>query len=205
MNTWKVYARGVHKRGQLNLTEQRYATVLEVLKRANEIAEYFFEPVSLRLAPNTFYIPDFMVMLSTGELEFHEVKGHWEDDARVKIKVAAHMYPFRFLAVTAVREKSGGGFSHEEIGPDGSSFAPANQIFAPPKKPVCTSKNVWNEKNTLAGAKSKFAPANPGFAPAKSAGKVLPAKRVSQDEASEEIRQPHVKSAISGDVSLGRE
>lgn len=35
-------------------------------------------------------------------MELHEVKGHWEDDARVKIKVAAEQHPwFRFLAVRA--------------------------------------------------------------------------------------------------------
>ena len=32
-------------------------------------------------------------------MECHEVKGFWQDDARVKIKVAADLYPIRFLAV----------------------------------------------------------------------------------------------------------
>jgi hypothetical protein len=30
-------------------------------------------------------------MLADGQLQAHEVKGHWEDDARVKIKVAASL------------------------------------------------------------------------------------------------------------------
>lgn len=33
------------------------------------------------------------------ELQVHEVKGHWEDDALVKIKVAASLYPFSFKSV----------------------------------------------------------------------------------------------------------
>lgn len=31
-------------------------------------------------------------------MECHEVKGFWTDDAKVKIKVAAEQYPFRFIA-----------------------------------------------------------------------------------------------------------
>ena len=38
--------------------------------------------------------------LMAGEVEIHEVKGFWMDDARVKIKVASEMFPFRFVAVT---------------------------------------------------------------------------------------------------------
>jgi hypothetical protein len=44
-----------------------------------------------------------------------EVKGHWEEDARVKIKVAASIYPFRFIAVTARARKDGGGWVLEEF------------------------------------------------------------------------------------------
>lgn len=86
----------------MNKTEQSYATgTLDVLKLAGEIAAYWFESVKLRLADRTFYTPDFLVQLADGTLEFHEVKGFWEDDARVKVKVAAEQYPlFRFIAVT---------------------------------------------------------------------------------------------------------
>ena len=49
-------------------------------------------------------------MLSNGQLEAHEVKGFWEDDAKVKIKVAAELYPFSFVAVTKKPKKHGGGW-----------------------------------------------------------------------------------------------
>ena len=41
------------------------------------------------------------VIGASGELECHEVKGWWRDDARVKIKVAAELFPWiQFVAVT---------------------------------------------------------------------------------------------------------
>lgn len=90
--------------GQLNKMEQAYEDrVLKPAVTAGEIAWYRFEGVKLRLADNTFYTPDFAVMRSDGQMECHEVKGRWMDDARVKIKVAASQYPFQFIAVTRAR------------------------------------------------------------------------------------------------------
>lgn len=89
--------------GSMNKTEAAYSDHLELRRRAGEIAWFKFEGVKLRLADLTFYTPDFFVMLTNGELEAHEVKGHWEDDARVKIKVAASLFPFRFIGVRKLR------------------------------------------------------------------------------------------------------
>lgn len=85
--------------GHMNTTETAYAQHLETLRIAGEIQRWDFEPEKLRLAGRTFYEPDFRVVARDGSIEFHEVKGHWEDDARVKIKVAAAQHPYRFLAV----------------------------------------------------------------------------------------------------------
>lgn len=82
-----------------NKTEAAYDNYLHLLKLAGEIIDYKFEPLRIRLADLTTYTPDFLVIYSD-RLEFHEVKGFWRDDARVKIKVAAEQYPwFVFLAV----------------------------------------------------------------------------------------------------------
>jgi hypothetical protein len=97
--------------GKLNKTESAYGAVLELRKRAGEVAWYAFEGVKLRLADKTFYTPDFAVMLTSGQLEMHEVKGFWEDDARVKIKVAASLFPFQFIGVRFVK----GAWSFEEF------------------------------------------------------------------------------------------
>lgn len=105
-------ARGsFHKRGQMNKLEAAYAARLESLKLAGEIADYRFECIKLRLADNTFYAPDFIVLRADGVFEVHEVKGHWEDDARVKIKVAAGLYPFKFIAA----RKQKGAWVFEEF------------------------------------------------------------------------------------------
>jgi hypothetical protein len=110
-----MQALGRLKAGAMNQTEQRYAQHLEQRKQAGEIAWYGFEAWKFRLADNTFYTPDFAVMLADGHLECHEVKGHWQDDARVKIKVAAYQHPVRFIAVTAKTKKAGGGWQVEEF------------------------------------------------------------------------------------------
>lgn len=94
-----AYALGRLKQGQMNGTEKKYAHLLENKKMAGEILWYEFDCINLRLGDKCFYKVDFMVMLASGELEAHEVKGFWTDDALVKIKVAADKFPFRFIAV----------------------------------------------------------------------------------------------------------
>ena len=107
------YALGRLKTGERNKTEAAYEVYLDDLKHGGEIVWHRFEGIKLRLADNTFYTPDYAVMMKDGTLEIHEVKGYWQDDARVKIKVAADIYPFRFIAVKPVAKKDGGGWSRE--------------------------------------------------------------------------------------------
>ncbi|WP_244144140.1 DUF1064 domain-containing protein [Paraburkholderia fungorum] len=102
--------------GVMNKTETAYAAQLELEKQAGEITSYQFEAVKLRLGKRTFYTSDFLVRLKNGELELREVKGFWKDDARVKIKTAAYLYPmFRFVGITKVRKRDGGGWRREEF------------------------------------------------------------------------------------------
>nr|DAQ84971.1 MAG TPA: Endonuclease [Caudoviricetes sp.] len=108
-----MYALGRLKTGVMNKAEAAYAEYLEQQKQQGVILWYRFEGVKLRLADKTFYTPDFAVMTANGTMEMHEVKGFWQDDARVKIKVAAESYPFRFVAVKAKSKKDGGGWSFE--------------------------------------------------------------------------------------------
>ena len=114
----KIRARGraPHVPGQMNKTERAYADELRVREIAGEVAWWAFEPVKMQLADRTYYTPDFLVMLADGSLECHEVKGFWEDDARVKIKVAARLFPFRFVAMSPRAKRDGGGFTREEFG-----------------------------------------------------------------------------------------
>lgn len=109
------YALGRLPVGKMNKTEADYDAHLALREKAGEIVWWRFEGLKLRLADNTFYTPDFALMTTEGFIECHEVKGYWEDDARVKIKVAADQYPFRFLAVKRVAQKHGGGWVFEEF------------------------------------------------------------------------------------------
>jgi hypothetical protein len=111
--TNRSYALGRLKAGTLNKTEQAYEAMLRDAKTLGDIQWYRFEGLKLRLADNTFYTPDFVVMDANGWIECHEVKGWWTDDARVKIKIAADQYPFKFKAVQALPKKHGGGWKEE--------------------------------------------------------------------------------------------
>lgn len=111
----RMLALGRLKVGQLNKTEAAYAERLRALEAAGHILWHRFEGLKLRLADSTFYTPDFAVMAADSVIECHEVKGYWQDDARAKIKVAAAMYPFRFLAVKVKPKKDGGGWAVEEF------------------------------------------------------------------------------------------
>jgi hypothetical protein len=113
MKNAAVLALGRLKTGQMNKTEQAYASHLDLRRMAGEVAWYKFEGLKFRLADNTFYEPDFAVMLSDGSFEIHEVKGFWTDDARVKVKVAADIYPFQFRALRAMPKSKGGGWQEE--------------------------------------------------------------------------------------------
>lgn len=112
----KRFALGRLKSGEMNKLESRYAEHLEALKQAGEVLWFKFEGIKLRLADLTFYSPDFFVMLADETLECQEVKGGpYMDDARVKIKVAASQFPFRFVTIRQLSKKDGGGWKREEF------------------------------------------------------------------------------------------
>lgn len=82
----------------MNKTEKARAIELEALKRAGEIRDWFYEKITLKLADDTRYTPDFFVVENDGGCRFEETKGFWREDAKVKLKVAAAQMPFRFIA-----------------------------------------------------------------------------------------------------------
>ncbi|TYK72126.1 DUF1064 domain-containing protein [Comamonas sp. Z1] len=108
-----MYAKGRMKAGEMNGTEQAYHDHLTQRQHAGEIAWFKFEGMTFKLADDTRYTPDFMVMLADGQLQAHEVKGYWTDDARVKTKVAASLFPIEFIAIKKKAKKDGGGWDKE--------------------------------------------------------------------------------------------
>jgi hypothetical protein len=97
------FALGRLKQGVMNKTEIAYSKYLENQKQFGSVEWYCFEPMNLRLADKCFYKVDFLVMLKNGQLECHEVKGFWTDDALVKIKTAAEKFPFKFIGARLVK------------------------------------------------------------------------------------------------------
>lgn len=111
---FEVRARGrLRAPGGMNKTEERYALELERRRIAGDVAWWRFQGMTFKLADDTRYTPDFNVMRPGGEIEQHEVKGFWRDDALVKIKVAASLFPFTFIAVRERPRRDGGGWDVE--------------------------------------------------------------------------------------------
>lgn len=75
------------------------------------------QAITLLIANGVRYTPD-VAVLSKTESVFYEVKGFMRDDAAVKIKVAASVYPcFTFYLVTKRKKKEGGGWSIQQMLP----------------------------------------------------------------------------------------
>lgn len=96
---------------KMNKLESDYSQLLDHRKRTGEILDWRFEAITLKLGFDTRYTPDFMVINCKCEIEFHETKGFMRDDANVKIKIAAGMFPFRFILV----KKEQGELTFKEI------------------------------------------------------------------------------------------
>ena len=119
----RAKSRPRHIPGQMNKTEEEYHAILVGMQRDGEIDSFGFEAIKLKLADKTFYTPDFFVVHKSGDMVFHEVKAATskgkvlcEDDARVKIKVAAEQFPqFGFIVAAKLPRSAGGGWKVEEI------------------------------------------------------------------------------------------
>ncbi len=95
-------------------TEAEFAGLLELRRKAGEIVAWRHEPLRFKLGNGAWYKPDFLAQEPSGELVLYEVKGHWREAARVRIKVAASAHPeFRFVAV----RKDRASWEHEEFQP----------------------------------------------------------------------------------------
>lgn len=109
--------------GTMNRTERAYSEVLEARRLAGEVAAWWYEGVTLKLAPDCRYTPDFLVQMLDGSLELVEVKAGWRkdgklgfhghDESNVKMRVASERFPFRVVRAVLVR---GEGWVVQEMG-----------------------------------------------------------------------------------------
>jgi hypothetical protein len=104
--TGRAYPRPLRRvPGKMNKLEAEYADILVTQRVCGEIIDHKFEAVTLKIGPDCRYTPDFLV-IKPDCIEFHEVKGFWRDDAKVKIKVAAQSFPmFRFISCEKIKGK----------------------------------------------------------------------------------------------------
>ena len=91
--------------------EVDYAAYLESLRMAGEILTWAYERVSIHLADNTSYKPDFLVITQRGKIEMHETKGFWREKDWIKFKTAAAQNPW-FSFVSVMRAKDGSWNTH---------------------------------------------------------------------------------------------
>lgn len=98
----------------MNKWESQYAMNLHCELLGGMISHWGFETVKIRLAKRTWYTPDFFI-IRDGKVEFHEVKGHWRDDARVKTKVAAEQC--RWATFYIVTKDKNGHWTKERVIP----------------------------------------------------------------------------------------
>lgn len=91
--------------GRMNKGEAAYAAALDARIAAGHVVAWWFEFLTLRLADDTHYRPDFLVQLPDGTLELHEVKGrkgetfYATEDGWLKIKLTAEVAPFSVVVV----------------------------------------------------------------------------------------------------------
>jgi hypothetical protein len=93
---------------KLNKTERDYLCYLR-------LTHYWvgIQSITLKLAHDCRYSPDFWTQEPNDRLVAYEVKGFMRDDARVKLSVAARLFPmFTFLLVRRAKD---GGWDIEKV------------------------------------------------------------------------------------------
>jgi hypothetical protein len=94
-------------KGDMNKTEAAYAQHLGALKHDGKILDWKFHAIRVRLAPNTYYEPDFMVLNASGQIEIHEVKGTFTTEkGQIKVKLCAAALPW-FRVFKCSKQKDG--------------------------------------------------------------------------------------------------
>ena len=107
------------RRPNMTEIESAYADELDRRLFAREVHAWYAQPGSIRIGPNTHYRPDFEVVLPSGAIEFHEVKGrkgatfYAPEDSWLKVKVVADARPHYTIVV--VWPLKGGGWGRREV------------------------------------------------------------------------------------------
>lgn len=86
---------------------------LEPMKMAQEIVDYHFEGMSLKIGHGARYTPDYYVVDKDGQLVFYEVKGRRTEAGIQRLKSAAYIHKhFRFIMAYG----GSGCWEYQEVG-----------------------------------------------------------------------------------------
>lgn len=95
---------------KLNKTERAY---LAFLLRLDDVW-VGVQNLTFKLANDCRFTPDFSAIDARGKMRCIDVKGFQREDALIKIKVAARMFPFVLFVIV---KKNGTGWDHQEVMP----------------------------------------------------------------------------------------
>lgn len=108
--SWKAGWReiGGKRKYYRSLWEANYARYLEFLKKHKEIKDWQHEPKTFWFdnikRGCRSYLPDFEVINNDGSVEYHEVKGWYDDRSKTKIKRMKKYYPDVVLKIIFAKE-----------------------------------------------------------------------------------------------------
>ncbi|CAN7305362.1 hypothetical protein LJR296_001435 [Cupriavidus necator] len=113
----RFHALGRLPKSTMNKTERAYSELLEEERRRGLVIDWKFHPMRVRLADNTFYEVDFLVLHADMTLAIHETKGGFvTSHGQMKIKLCAEVLPyFRMVKATKLTAKQGGGWKREDF------------------------------------------------------------------------------------------
>ncbi|KOR22976.1 hypothetical protein ABW54_03900 [Burkholderia cenocepacia] len=78
---------------------EAYGELLATMRQIGRVLWFRANPIKLRLADETYYCPNFAVMVASGHLEMHHVVNAAKNEPLTTVKIAAEQFPFRFVAV----------------------------------------------------------------------------------------------------------
>lgn len=91
--------------------EASYAAHLDVLVALGQVTLWQYEPDTLVCAGGTKYTPDFRVEYSDGREEYHEVKGYFRPQDRVRVREALAVSTFPVVLVS----RKGGAWTYKAM------------------------------------------------------------------------------------------
>jgi len=116
----QAVAKGETRRGEMNDTERRFATLLD---HTEECLWHSYERFRVRYGDGAYHSPDFLTLLSDGSLVVVEVKGHVTDAGRTRFHAAAEAVPvLRWVMVVQASPQQPWKLKYDTVSEEGAPF-----------------------------------------------------------------------------------